>query len=258
MEGLPGGREQMLAQIRDALGRRAVPAVAPAPLPPFHSNPDGLDAGERVARFIFELKRVGAGVEQLSTEAEVKEHLAGLLPAGTDVPVALSDGAALRRLGLREWLEGAGRRVLPSLREFVAEGLEAGGARREPDARGEEVAALVEQYRGLLLEAAVGVTAADLALADTGTLVIVSGEEQHRLISLLPPTHVCLLDPARVLPSLTQLLAHVRRRFNPPRAAPKNMTCITGPSRTADIEQAITTGVHGPKTLHVILYSPGS
>src|SRR5205085_12582893 len=112
-----------------------------------------------------------------------------------------------------------------------------------------------EQYRGLLLGAAVGITTADYALADTGTLVLVSGDEQHRLISLLPPTHVCLLDPARVLPSLPDLLARVRGRFSPPEAAPKNMTCIPGPSRTADIEQAITMGVHGPKSLHVILYA---
>jgi L-lactate utilization protein LutC len=147
---------------------------------------------------------------------------------------------------------------VPSLKEFIAAEWRKGGGPSAQAPRAEQVETLVGQYRRLLFEAAVGVTTADYALADTGTLVIVSGEEQHRLISLLPPTHVCLLDPARVLPSLTRLLAHVRGRFSPPESAPRNLTCITGPSRTADIEQAITTGVHGPKSLHVILYPPAS
>jgi L-lactate dehydrogenase complex protein LldG len=183
----------------------------------------------------------------LDTPDALKEHLAGLLPAGPSEPVALSDGAVSQRLGLREWLAASGRPVVPTLKEFIA------GA---PD--GGEVAAAVERYKGLLLEAAVGITTADYALADTGTLVLVSGGEQHRLISLLPPTHVCLLDPARILPSLSQLLARLRGKFGTPESAPKNMTCITGPSRTADIEQAITMGVHGPKSLHVILYAPAA
>ncbi|HWW74158.1 MAG TPA: lactate utilization protein [Pyrinomonadaceae bacterium] len=241
-----------MARIGDALGRPARPPSAPAPLPPFRAKADELDGGERVAQFISELARVGAGAAQLSTEAEVKEHLESLLPAGADEPVALSDGDGVRRLGLREWLAGTGRRVVPSLKEFIAEGLPSGSAAAPG---GEGVAALVEQYRGLLLEAAVGITTADFALADTGTLVLVSGDEQHRLISLLPPSHVCLLDPSRVLPSMTSLLERVRGRFSQPDSAPRNMTCITGPSRTADIEQAITMGVHGPKSLHVILHS---
>ncbi len=243
----------MLARIRGALGRPGPPPFAPEPLPPFPTPAAELDAAERVAQFMSELERVGAGVTQSSSEAEVKECLKRLLPESPDTPVALSDGAMLRRLGLREWLAGAGRRVVPTLREFIAEAGDVPGA-GTPD--GGEVAALVERYRGLLLDAAVGITTADYALADTGTLVIVSGGEQHRLISLLPPAHVCLLDPARILPSLTYLLADVRGRFDDLQSAPKNMTCITGPSRTADIEQAITMGVHGPKSLHVILHSP--
>ena len=246
MESL-SSREQILARIRDGLSRQARPPFVPVPLPPFRAKTAELDEGEHVAQFISELVRVGADAAQLSTEAEVKGHLESLLPASPDAPVALSDGLGVRQLRLREWLVGAGRRVVPSLKEFIAEGLQT--------PRAEGVATLVEQYKGLLLEATVGITTADFALADTGTLVIVSGDEQHRLISLLPSTHVCLLDPARIIPSLTYLLAHMRGRFSPPESAPKNMTCITGPSRTADIEQAITLGVHGPKSLHVILYS---
>jgi L-lactate dehydrogenase complex protein LldG len=257
MQDSSGNREQMLGRIREALGRAAHATSAPEPLPPFNPFDARPDAGGLVERFASELAKVGAGAAQADTAAGVREHLEGLLAASVDEPVAVSDGETLRRLGLREWLVQSGRRVVPTLKEFVAEGLRPAAGRTDP-ARGEEeeVAALVEQYRALLLDAAVGITTADYALADTGTLVILSGEEQHRLISLLPPAHVCLLDPARVLPSLTHLLERLRGRFGAPRSAPKNMTCITGPSRTADIEQAITMGVHGPKSLNVILYSP--
>lgn len=258
MKSLSDGKEQMLARIRNGLNRPAALPVRPEPLPPFRTEDAELDADERVAQLLSELEGVGANVARLNTEAEVKEHLASLLPASPDAPIALSDGEGLRRLGLREWLEGTGRRVVPSLKEFIAAERRKGCAPSASAPRAEQVETLVEQYRRLLLEAAVGITTADYALADTGTLVIVSGEEQHRLISLLPPTHVCVLDPARVLPSLTRLLAHMSSRFSAPECAPKNLTCITGPSRTADIEQAITTGVHGPKSLHVILYPPAS
>lgn len=251
MESLTDGREQMLARIREALGRPARPRLAPEPLPRFPAQTGEGDAAGRVAQFVSELEKVGAGVTRAGSADEVKECLERLLPESPDAPVALSDGAALRRLGLRAWLAGAGRPVVPSLREFIAE---AGGAPDPQASDGREVAALVERHRGLLLDAAVGITTADYAIADTGTVVIVSGGEQHRLISLLPPTHVCLLDPARVLPSLTHLLAGAGGAFGDLGAVPKNITCITGPSRTADIEQAITMGVHGPKSLHVILH----
>lgn len=242
------GKEQMLSRVREALGRTAFDAGVPKPLPPFHKAVT--EVGEPAARFVSELERVGASAAQLGTPDELKEHLAGLLPADTSEPIALSDSEAARGLGLRAWLAESGRPVIPTLREFIAEELRPGASASD----GGEVAALAERHKHLLLTAAVGITAADYALSDTGTLVLVSGDEQHRLASLLPPAHVCLLDPARILPSLSQLLAHLRGRFGALESAPKNVTCITGPSRTADIEQAITMGVHGPKSLHVILY----
>lgn len=245
----------MLAQIKNALGRKTGSQFAPESLPPFHWKAAELDAGDLVIQFMAEVEKVGGNVTQANTEAEVKEYLEGLLPTSLDVPVALSDGDGLRRLGIREWLARSGRRIVPALKEFIAAELQPSGTRSMQAPDGEQVATLVEQYENLLLGAAVGITTADFALADTGTLVIVSGTEQHRLISLLPPTHICLLDPARILPSLTDLLAHMRDRFSQSESAPKNMTCITGPSRTADIEQAITMGVHGPKSLHLVLYS---
>lgn len=243
MQNSVAGKEQMLTQIAKTLGRQEPPPFVSEPLPPFHWQVAQLDAGELVVQLMDEVRKVGGRAVQLNSEIEVQLYIESVLPPSLEAPVALSDGAGLGRFGIREWLESSGRRIVPVLKEFVAHELQP-----------EESAPVVEQYKALLLEAAVGITTADFGLADTGTLVIVSGTEQHRLISLLPPVHICLIDSSRILPSLTDLLDQLRDRFSDAESAPKNMTCITGPSRTADIEQTITMGVHGPRSLHVVLY----
>jgi L-lactate dehydrogenase complex protein LldG len=93
-----------------------------------------------------------------------------------------------------------------------------------------------------------GVTSADYALADTGTLVVLASS-QARLPSLLPPTHIAILRRERILSGLDELLAVVPS----PAALTSSMVLITGPSRTADIEQILVRGVHGPGELHAVI-----
>jgi L-lactate dehydrogenase complex protein LldG len=221
-------RERMLSRIRVALGH---PAGAPHPdnLKPFIARTP-VDNGSLVDEFSEEARRVGGQVSQVQSVAEVGQYITTLLSA--DSSVAVSDGPLLQDLGLGDWLQNQGTKVLTA------------------DDHGSPA-----QYRPALFECAIGVTAAEYALADTGTLVLVSGGEKHRLISLLPPVHVCLLSRQNIFASLTQLLAHVHRESYSSTTPPQVLTCITGPSRTADIEQQITLGVHGPQSLHVLMYS---
>jgi len=104
-------------------------------------------------------------------------------------------------------------------------------------------------YREACASAEFGITSADYALADTGTLVVLCGAEESRLVSLLPPKHIAVLTLSRLIDSLDDLLARV------PRAADitSSMVLITGPSRTADIEQILVRGVHGPGEITVVL-----
>jgi L-lactate dehydrogenase complex protein LldG len=97
-------------------------------------------------------------------------------------------------------------------------------------------------------DAQVGVTSAEYALADTGTLVVMSAAEP-RLFSLLPPVHVALIESSRILSGLDELLTRVPL----PADSTASMVLITGPSRTADIEQILVRGVHGPGELHVVI-----
>src|SRR6185503_17060568 len=106
--------------------------------------------------------------------------------------------------------------------------------------------------RAALLAAELGVSCAQWGIAETGTLVLESARERHRLVSLLPPVHVALLPSARLLGTLGEALAALRTSIGGP--ASRTITFITGPSRTADIELTLVVGVHGPRELHVLLH----
>jgi len=100
----------------------------------------------------------------------------------------------------------------------------------------------------------VGITTAQAAIAETGTLVLESDQERHRLVSLLPPVHIAIVNGARLCATLGEALKIVRGNGLEMSRA---ITFITGPSRTADIELTLTIGVHGPKELHVICENAG-
>ena len=104
--------------------------------------------------------------------------------------------------------------------------------------------------RDALLACDIGVTSAQAGIAETGSLVLVSNNEQGRLLSLLPPVHIALLPMDRMVATLGDGLALARGQAEQPPAA---ITLITGPSRTADIELTLVVGVHGPRELHVVL-----
>jgi L-lactate dehydrogenase complex protein LldG len=100
--------------------------------------------------------------------------------------------------------------------------------------------------RALAAESRVGVSEFDWALAETGTLAQDATDPRLRLVSTLPETHVALFRTSSLLPDLECLLA----RVDPRRA--RYLACVTGPSRTADIERVLTIGVHGPRKLVIV------
>jgi len=95
----------------------------------------------------------------------------------------------------------------------------------------------------------VGISSAQAAIAETGTLVLDSADERHRLVSLVPPVHIAIVNASRICETLGEALALLRNGKELSRA----VTFVTGPSRTADIELTLTVGVHGPQELYVIV-----
>jgi len=94
-----------------------------------------------------------------------------------------------------------------------------------------------------------GISSAEAALAETGTIVIYSGPDQSRLATLLPPVHLALVPTSCLTADLFTFTASRQGEL------PANLVFVSGPSKTADIEQTMAIGVHGPKRFIVVLYT---
>ena len=88
-----------------------------------------------------------------------------------------------------------------------------------------------------------GVTLADMAIAETGSVLISAGKSRRRLASLAPPIHAVLIRSSDIVASLDECISNL---------AEPNSVLITGPSKTADIEGVMVMGAHGPKRLWII------
>jgi len=220
---MSGARDEILARVRDALSRgRAELArrgVSAPELPSLDASPESLGApggldtqAARVARFVERVEAVGGRVRRAKSEKEAAAALRSI--AGEARFFAVSDAPLAVRLADTAFGPRGGR-------------VPYDGSRDE------------------LMACRFGVTCAQHAIAETGTLVLRSRDERHRLISLVPDVHIAILRAEDVLPDLRAALLAVK---DDPAA-----TFITGPSRTGDIELTLVVGVHGPKELHVIL-----
>ncbi|MBK7177738.1 MAG: lactate utilization protein [Chloroflexi bacterium] len=102
--------------------------------------------------------------------------------------------------------------------------------------------------RAFCAAADAGLSSADAALAETGSVILSSGPAQSRMATLLPPIHIVLLPTSRLT---SDIFTWTQARQE---TIPANITLISGPSKTADIEQTMAVGVHGPKRFVVIVY----
>jgi L-lactate dehydrogenase complex protein LldG len=96
-----------------------------------------------------------------------------------------------------------------------------------------------------------GVSHAFGAVAESGTLVLVSGPENPSTVNFLPDNHIVIIVARDVAGDYETVLARVREVYSG--AMPRTVNFITGPSRSADIEQTLLLGAHGPRRLHVVL-----
>ena len=96
----------------------------------------------------------------------------------------------------------------------------------------------------------IGITTAQGAIAETGTLILDSSRERNRLISLVPPVHIAIVSASEIYSTLGEALSVLH---NDKQSVSSVLTFVTGPSRTADIELTLTIGVHGPQELYVII-----
>lgn len=173
--------------------------------------------------------------------ARFDEALTGV---GGEVMRAGSPAAAWDQLGDLLQALGAARVVVNDEVPFTGMDL----AQRWPEVEWHVVGRTAGDLRAFCAAADVGLSGADAALAATGSIVIGSGPGKSRLATLLPPVHVALVPTDRLT---TDLFTWTAARQG---AMPSNLTLVSGPSKTGDIEQILAVGVHGPKRFIVILY----
>ena len=207
--------------------------------------------------------------------ARIREHLAASPPvaAGHHKPFAPADpGEAVEQLATRE-LSGLFREALEAVngncsivadeaaaaaslehlielnqlnRIAISESPIVGRLMQRIDSKA-EVRSRAEASE--LFECDAGITSAQWAIAETGTLVLESKSERSRLVSLIPPMHIAILGAGRIRQTMSEALEAVSKAGE----LSRTVTFITGPSRTSDIELTLAIGVHGPGKLHVIV-----
>lgn len=227
------GRDAFLARVREAAAQGRGSGVQVRPTPP-ETGYLGV-AGDLVERFAAEVNAVGGQAYVVSDHAAAAAQLHALLAeAGARAAVCWRH-AVLDRLGLADLL------AAPGVARYDYERLAALPA---------------DEARAALLACDVGLTSCDCAIAETGTLVMVARPGQERLASLLPPMHVAIVERRQIVPDLLDAfrwLAEEAGLSAEGGGLPSNITFITGPSKTGDIELQLTTGVHGPGKWRVIV-----
>lgn len=221
-------REALLARVRQAAeqGRRYR-----VQLKPFDDQIGYLGAGDDlVERFANEINAVGGQAFVVPDIEAARRQLKELLIEARATSALCWQHELLDRLGLVDLLSVAGVMLLDHARLT-----EAPAADR----------------RKTLLACDVGITSCDCAIAETGTLMMGSQPGRERVASLLPPTHIAIVDSQQIVPDLIDAISILNQwGFE---SLPSNVTFITGPSKTGDIELQLTTGVHGPGKWLVIV-----
>ncbi|MFG0251653.1 MAG: lactate utilization protein C [Phycisphaerales bacterium JB038] len=219
---LPVGetREAMFARIRSALSERVAAEDPKAPAVDATLVRLCEPTADLAARFEKQATAVGLHVRRVS-ESSIIAALAAILQGLSDCGVVLD----VEDAKVAEWAEAA---------------LQAAGAARigwEPEM------ALAAHFR-----ADVSITDVDATIADSGSLVLSSGPERSRASHLLAPIHIAIVRTEQVHADHVDFWQHQAKATE---AAATVL--ITGPSKTADIEGVLVTGVHGPGTVHVLL-----
>jgi len=177
------------------------------------------------------------------------------------------EGLQVVETDLGEWIiQLAGERpshiTAPALhmtKERIAEVLSQRLGRPVPADAREIVTIAREEMRRHFIRADIGISGANLAIAESGTLVIVSNEGNVRLATTLPPVHIALVTAEKFVETLEEaaVLLKVLTVASSGKKLTSYVSFITGPSSTTDIEKENVVGVHGPKEVHIVILDNG-
>lgn len=221
-------RDEILARVRSATSDVTTPARLIAP----RRGEDGSDGGQVASRWGNQSRAVGESIDLFAEN--VADYRAEVLRVPAE-EVAATVAQTLRRRGLGSvvvptGLDAGWRAALADVATVVAEG-EAGSA------------AELDRVEAVVTASAVGI-------ATTGTIVLDHGPDQgRRELTLVPDTHVCVIRADQVVHDVPEAVTRLGGEAH--RGRP--LTWVSGPSATSDIELQRVEGVHGPRTLVVVI-----
>lgn len=211
-------RDRILARLRSA-------PRAEAPRPEFPPAPAAPEPPARIDELTTRLEAMRAEVHRVPAAGWVEALTALLRERGWSSLLYAPETEIGRAI------EAAVQRDPQGLPELVAY--------REP----------VERFKERLFTLEAAVTGAAGAAADAGALILRPDAAEPRLMSLVPPVHIAILEAERIFPRLEEAMQEGRWA----EGMPTNMILVSGPSKTADIELTLAFGVHGPKELIVMI-----
>lgn len=226
-------RDRILARLRTSLASNRpwleqVAQSAPRTPPPFVHPP----ADDLAVQFAAELQKLEGRAYLTANESEALAIIGRLLDERAVRSVVAWDLEAIPLPGLDGVLAERGITVLDPM---------VCGRTREERLQGLETAAVC-------------LSGATCAIAESGSLVLHHGPGRPRLASLIAPTHIAVVRRTQLVRGLGEALAVLRQRHGAGLfEATNNLTIITGPSRTADIEMTLSLGIHGPPEVHVVM-----
>ena len=242
-------RTEFLDNVRQALGRTGPPQEVDVP-----------DATALSDERVEVRKRLDAIQDDMAarTEQLVEELVVSAEAAGWVVQLADPAGAAAYVRQVAETLESTS--VLRSDHDILDEiGLERAFEKSPIELQriayedsGKSRDSQRAKFREDMIVADIGVTGVSHAVAETGSVSIAAGKGVSRLISLLPPVHIAVVRTDQIVPSLDELFSFRRDEFLE-RGSLDYANIISGPSRSADIEQTLIKGMHGPREVHMII-----
>ena len=239
--------------------------------------------GALIETFRAEAEKAGAKVYQTATPEEALATIEKILNQRKAKLVVKAKSMVSEEIGLNAYLESRGYTVVETdLGEWI---VHLAGERPSHitapalHKTKEEVAALLsrhlgrpvapdikemvriarEELRKFFFEADAGISGANLAIAESGTLVLVSNEGNARLVTSLPPVHIALVTTEKFVATLEQATTLLKALITGSSGLKMTsyVSFITGPSKTTDIEKELVVGVHGPEEVHIVILDNG-
>jgi len=207
-------REVILADVRTALAGYAASPLQPIPASARFEPRKAATLSEEMEMMLLEVKRLSGHGLKVHGRDEFAAALDQLVKTEEIRTAAFSDHPLYHPYGIAELLKGSGVQIV------------------SPNGDGRRLA-----------ECDLGITVADAAIPETGTVLLRTTQGQPDLLSLLPRVHLALVMPGTFLADIHQAFALAK--------GDRHFVLVSGSSRTADIEKVLTLGVHGPKSFHV-------